>query len=73
MGRKAVSILFYGISVVLTGLLLVAAVLCRNTKKKNRNGFATHFVHYLSDLRVQRYAFQNIFSIFDDQKRRKLE
>ena len=29
MGRKAVSILFYGISVVLTGLLLVAAVLCR--------------------------------------------
>ena len=45
----------------------------RNTIKKNRNGFATHFVHYLSDLRVQRYAFQNIFSIFDDQKRRKLE
>ena len=29
MGRKAVSFLFYGISVVLTGLLLVAAVLCR--------------------------------------------
>ena len=29
MGCKAVSILFYGISVVLTGLLLVAAVLCR--------------------------------------------
>ena len=30
MGRKAVSFLFYGISVVLTGLLLVAAVLCRH-------------------------------------------
>ncbi|MFR6634053.1 MAG: endonuclease/exonuclease/phosphatase family protein [Alistipes onderdonkii] len=41
MGRKAVSILFYGISVVLTGLLLVAAVLCRyaSSVSPGRGGF----------------------------------